>query len=250
MSASYVTKNLSFKLEVKSDHNDDIDFITVDGVASTFGNIDLTGDIIERGAFKSTIKLMKAGKREIAMLNQHRIAEPIGFVESLKEVDDKLIMRAKFVRENFHVKNVLPMLKGGKVLTLSIGFNIIDSENLDNGNRIIKEIDLREISMVTMAANEEAEITSVKKDEENPVDKDEKIIDAEKAESVSTKKEYEQMLKDTGMFTKKATMYLASKFTENSKRSDSAEGEKKRSDSVSDEDIIKSMQDFIGSLKK
>ena len=142
------------------------------------------------------------------------------------------------------------MLKGGKVLTLSIGFNIIDSENLDNGNRIIKEIDLREISMVTMAANEEAEITSVKKDEEKLVDKDEKIIDAEKAESVSTKKEYEQMLKDTGMFTKKATMYLASKFTENSKRSDSAEGEKKRSDSVSDEDIIKSMQDFIGSLKK
>lgn len=249
MSAPYVTKDLSVKFEIKADHEDD-DFVFIKGIASSFGNTDRTGDIIEPGAFKKTIKLMKSGERKVAFLNQHRMDQPIGVVDTLKEVGLTMVFEGRLARENSIVKDMLPLLKMGALHSVSIGFNIVESEMDEDGIRTIKEVDLWELSIVTIPANEKAKITSVKNDEENPVDKDEKIIDAEKAESIGTKKEYEQMLKYTGMFTKKATMYLASKFTENSKRSDSAEGDKKRSDSVSNEDVVKSMQDFIDSLKK
>lgn len=252
MSTALINKNLSFKLELK-ENDDDLDFVTLEGLASTFGNIDRAGDIIEKGAFKKTIKLMKSGERVVRLLNQHRMDQPIGIVDSLKETDEGLLMIARMPRENSMVKDMVPLLKMKALNDFSIGFNITESENLDNGNRIIKEVDLWEVSVVTIPANEKAKITSVKK-EENPmannnVEKDDKVVDAIKAESIVSKKEYEQMLKDTGLFTRKATVYLASRFTEDSRRSDSATDEKKQSDSVSNEDVLKSLLEFKASIK-
>jgi hypothetical protein len=249
MSAPYSTKDLSVKFEIKEDHGD-LDFVFIKGIASTFGNTDRTGDIIEPGAFKKTIKLMKAGERQIVFLNQHRMDQPIGVVDSLKEVGNDVMFEGRLAREHSIVKDMLALLKMKALHSVSIGFNIIDSEMDNDGLRTIKEVDLWELSIVTIPANEKAKITSVKKDENSIMEKDEKIVDAIKAESISTKKEYEQMLKDTGMFTKKAYITLASKFKEDSNQSDSGSEKKGRSDSVSEEEVIKSMQDFIDSLKK
>jgi HK97 family phage prohead protease len=243
------TKDLSFKLEIKQD-DDTLDFVTLEGLASTFGNIDRTGDVIERGAFKNTIKLMKAGERVVRLLNQHRMDQPIGIVDSLKETEAGLLMVARMPRENSMVKDMLPLLKMGALSDFSIGFNIAEAENLDNGNRVIKEVDLWEVSVVTIPANEKAKITSVKKDEVVEAEKaegDDKIVDAMQAESITTKKEFEQMLKGTGLFTKKAAITLASKFNDNAGRSDSDLDEKGRSDSV---DSMKLLMEAINQTKK
>lgn len=247
MSAPYNTKDFALELEVIKDDHGDMDFVFIKGIASSFGNTDRTGDIIEPGAFKKTIKLMKEGKRQIVILNQHRMDQPIGVVDSLKEVGDKMHFEGRLARDHSIVKDMLSLLKMGALHSVSIGFNIVDSEMDNDGVRTIKEVDLWELSIVTIPANEKAVITSVKKDEEATMEKDEKIIDAIKAESVGTKKEYEQMLKDTGVFTKKACITLASRFKEDLKRSDSAEGEKKRSDSVDD---IKLLMEAINQTKK
>lgn len=247
MSAPYQTKDFALELEVIKDDHSDMDFVFIKGIASSFGNTDRAGDIIEPGAFKKTIKLMKEGKRQVVFLNQHRMDQPIGVVDSLKEVGDEVHFEGRLAREHSIVKDMLALLKMKALHSVSIGFNIVDSEMDNDGIRTIKEVDLWELSIVTIPANEKAKITSVKKDEENPVEKDEKIIDAIKAESIGTKKEYEQMLKDTGVFTKKAYITLASRFKEDSNQSDSGSEEKKRSDSVDD---IKLLMEAINKTKK
>ncbi len=201
------TKDLSFKLEIKQDDND-VDFVTLEGLASTFGNIDRTGDVIEKGAFKNTIKLMKSGERVVRLLNQHRMDQPIGIVDSLKETDEGLFMVARMPRENSMVKDMVPLLKMKALSDFSIGFNITEAENLDNGNRIIKEVDLWEVSVVTIPANEKAKITSVKKDT------DDNVIDAHKAESITSKRDFERTLRDSGLFTRKGAEILTKRFNE------------------------------------
>lgn len=249
MSAVTDTKVLSFNLELKDDH-DDMDFVTLEGFASTFGNIDRTGDVIERGAFKNTIKLMKSGDRVVRLLNQHRQDKPIGIVDSLKETEEGLFMVARMPRENSIVKDLVPLLKMKALSDFSIGFNITEAENLDNGNRIIKDIDLFEVSIVTIPANEKAKITSVKK-EDDAAEKDDKIVDAIKAESITTKKEYEQMLVGTGLYTKKARIILASRFKEDVERSDSVSEKNGRSDSAENLKLLMEAIDKTkNSLKK
>lgn len=246
MSVVSNTKDLSFKLELK-ESNDDMDFVTLEGLASTFGNIDRTGDIIERGAFKSTIKLMKAGDRVIRLLNQHHMDQPIGIVDVLKETDAGLFMVARMPRENSTVKDMLPLLKMGALSDFSIGFNIKDSDMDDKGIRTIKDIDLFEVSVVTIPANEKAKITSVKKDTD-----EDKVIDIHKAEAITSKRDFERMLRDSGLFTRKAAEILTKRFNED----DQGEPEKpntKQGEPVGDvkfQELMEAIEKTKNSYKK
>lgn len=231
-------KSAGLSLEVK-DISDD--FVHLEGLASTFGSIDRTGDIIAKGAFANSLT-----RRMPVLLNQHDMEQPIGVIDRADEVEEGLFIKARMPKANDTVRNLLPLLKMGALKSFSIGFNVDDSDTTPDGTRTLKEIDLWEVSIVTIPANPDAKITGVKK-----LDTDEKMVDAEMAESINTRKEFEQLLKDTGMFTKKATMYLASKFTEDSKRSDSAGDRKKRSDSVDEEKLLmEAMEKLKKSLTK
>lgn len=240
MSAPYSTKDLSVKLEIKEDHNDD-DFVFIKGIASSFGNTDRTGDIIEPGAFKKTIKLMKAGERKVAFLNQHRMDQPIGVVDSLKEVGVTVEFEGRLARENSIVKDMLPLLKMGALHSVSIGFNIVDSEMDNDGLRTIKEVDLWELSIVTIPANEKAKITSVKKDEA-----EEKVIDIHKAEAITSKRDFERTLRDSGLFTRKAAEILTKRFNED----DQGEPEKPNTKQGEPVDDIKLLLEVIEQTKK
>ena len=252
MKNNLVIKEIRCDFEVKQVGEND-DFVFIEGLASTFGNLDRDNDIIAKGAFKNTLT-----RRKPKFLYQHRMDQPIGVFDQLFEAEEGLRIKGRMPRANSMVKDIEPLLKMGALDSFSIGFNVVESEDTPDGTRIIKEIDLWEISLVTIPANAEAIVTAVKeldagdkgenKNKNEEKDVDEKTVDAAKAESITTKKEYEQMLKDTGMFTKKASMYLASKFTEDSKRSDSADEEKKRSDSVEEEKKL--LTDAMDKLKK
>ena len=240
MSTVSNTKDLPFKLELKQD-NTDVDFVFVKGLASTFGNTDRQGDVIEKGAFKKTIKLMNSGERQVAFLNQHRTDQPIGIVTSLKEIGDNVEFEGKLARENSIVKDMLPLLKMGALHSVSIGYNIIDSEMDNDGKRTIKEIDLFELSIVTIPANEKAKITSVKKDDE-----EEKIIDIHKAEAITSKRDFERTLRDSGLCTRKAAEILAKRFNED------VQGEPEASNTNQGEpvDDIKLLLEAINQTKK
>ena len=64
-----VTKTFDFK--VKALHDDDEDFFTFEGYASTFGNEDLGGDIVRPGAFQDSILDISRSGRHLPILWQH-----------------------------------------------------------------------------------------------------------------------------------------------------------------------------------
>ena len=159
-------KRLSPCFELKiSDHSKDGQFV---GYASTFnGPVDSFGDIIAQGAFSKSLEKHRQARSTPAMLWSHNPAAPIGAWKELTEDAHGLQVAGKLTLETPRGAEAYALIKDG-ALALSIGFQVIDQDqDRDSGVRTLREIDLWEVSIVSMPANPAAQITGVK---ERPVD--------------------------------------------------------------------------------
>ena len=130
----------------------------VSGYGSIFGNLDSDNDIIEKGAYKRTIK--NNGKR-VKYIYKHQIDKPIGKMKELYEDEKGLKFVAEIPKTTFG-KEVLELMKYGVIDENSVGIMPIKKDYNDDGVRTIKEVKLYEISAVTLAANDQAKILEVK----------------------------------------------------------------------------------------
>lgn len=148
--------------EIKSLHDDDEDdkFFIFEGLASTFGNLDLVDDIVMPGAFKESIE-----KQLPVVLWQHNSHEPIGMPVEIRETIEGLFIKARLPKEDVFVSGrVIPQLRIGSIKTMSIGFITLefDIDLEDPRIRKLTKIDLKEVSLVTFPANPKAVITGIK----------------------------------------------------------------------------------------
>lgn len=149
--------NAPFELKSIQEEGEDKNFFFFEGLASTFGNIDLVGDRIEPGAFKKSLR-----KLAPKVLWQHDRRNPIGISVVHKETSEGLFVRAKLPRNDSLVKGrVIPQMQIGSINTLSIGFRTL-KEDYDGKVNVIKEVQLLEYSPVTFEANPLAKITNMK----------------------------------------------------------------------------------------
>lgn len=133
---------------------------TFEGYASVFNNVDSQRDRVHKGAFASSIK---AGNKAVPLLWQHEWEKPIGVITSLFEDARGLYMKAKLLLEVQQAREAYALLKEGVVRGLSIGYSVKRSRrNPDTGVRELLDLNLWEISLVTMPANEAANVTVVK----------------------------------------------------------------------------------------
>lgn len=131
----------------------------VSGLASTFGNLDHTGDVVMRGAFDATL----ASGRKRRFLWQHNVDEPIGVEQDMRVTDAGLLGTWKISRTTRGI-DAYELLKDGAVDSLSIGYVPTDFEFDDAGVRLLKGVDLLEVSLVSIPANDAAVVTQVKTD--------------------------------------------------------------------------------------
>lgn len=152
------TKALPFKLtDVKTVG----DGWEVAGYASTFGgDPDSYGDVVAKGAFLDSL----AKRPNVRLLWQHDMGEPIGKVISLDEDSKGLFGRWSLVPTDTG-KKAHELLKAGLVDSLSIGFMTEDADYREDGVRILKAVELVEVSIVTIPANTNAVITAFKADQ-------------------------------------------------------------------------------------
>jgi len=139
------------QLELKAD-----DEGTITGYGSVFGNTDSYGDRIEPGAFMASLT-----KRKPKMLWQHNMDEPIGSWDEVSEDDKGLRMKGRIAVKTTRGRDAVELVKAGALDGLSIGFRVSDYE-MDGNNRVLKGIDLYEVSLVTMPANALATITDIR----------------------------------------------------------------------------------------
>lgn len=131
---------------------------TIVGYGSVYGNVDLGGDIVLPGAFSKSIA---SGQRSIKMLWQHDAHKPIGKWNIVAD-DEKGIRVEGVFAQTIRGQEAKELVKMGAIDGLSIGYKVIEADYDNNGNRLIKEAELWEISVVTFPMNESATITGIK----------------------------------------------------------------------------------------
>lgn len=130
----------------------------VSGYASTFGNVDLGGDVIHRGAFSASLK----SGQPVRFLYSHNPADVLGTTLSLKEDDTGLLGRWRISKTRLG-EDVHTLLKDGALDSFSIGYLSKDFDyDEDAGTRRLKEVELLEVSVVAMPMNPQAVVTGVK----------------------------------------------------------------------------------------
>jgi hypothetical protein len=143
-------KGFRFELkEVKEDGS-------FEGYASVFGVADFYGDIVMAGAFAKTLDEQK----QFPLLAFHDPSQPVGILEG-EEDGIGLKIKGWLNLAVQRAKELHALLKQGAIKGLSIGFDAIKKE-FDKEIRILKEIRLWEVSLVTFPANPMAQVTAVK----------------------------------------------------------------------------------------
>lgn len=160
---------------------------TITGYASVFGNKDWVRDIVEAGAFKKTLS---ERFNQIKVYYNH--STPLGMPVKIME-DAKGLYTESTVSKTAKGDEVLTLIKDGVIDTMSIAYDVINYEPLNDGGRRIKEVRLFEYGPVDFAANESAVITGVKSLIANL--KDREITDSNVEEIKQTIQMLETMLK-------------------------------------------------------
>lgn len=143
-------------MEVKAD-----DAGVVEGYGSVFGNEDSYGDVILPGAFAASIA-RKAPK----MLWQHDMAKPIGVWDQVTEDGTGLRLRGRVASTPLGME-ARELVKMGALDGLSIGFQTV-GHRMEGNLRQLTEINLWEVSFVTIPANDRAVITALKSKSDAP----------------------------------------------------------------------------------
>lgn len=134
-----------------------------EGYASVFHVLDGQGDRIQPGAFRRSLDGYRATGTLPKMLWQHDIHTPIGTWTHIREDGYGLFVGGRLLLDLPKGQEAYTLLKSGAVAHLSIGFCIKESQKGEGGReRILTDVDLHEISLVTFAANPEAKILDVK----------------------------------------------------------------------------------------
>lgn len=141
----------------------------VSGYASTFGSVDLGGDVVMRGAFDRTL----SSGQKVKFLFAHDPSQVLGVPLDLKADDHGLFGQFKISRTRLG-EEVHTLLKDGALDSFSIGFFIDDLDfDPETGVRLLKAIDLLEVSVVAIPMNPEAVVTRVKSRSPGPMTMDE-----------------------------------------------------------------------------
>ncbi|WP_018231408.1 HK97 family phage prohead protease [Thioalkalivibrio thiocyanodenitrificans] len=147
-----MTENLLFELKAATTPQG-----IVEGIASPYGEQDAQGDVVMPGAFSDTLK-----KRLPAMLLHHDQSKVAGKWSEVRETDAGLLVRGQLALKTDAGREAYELSKADAV-GLSIGFRLAEGgADYAHGARILKKLDLFEISFVGVPAAAGARLTGVK----------------------------------------------------------------------------------------
>lgn len=150
-------KTKDFALQVKDLSEDG----TFEGYGSIFGNVDSYGEKVMPGAFVESLARHKREGSKVMMLWQHNAVEPIGIWEDLAEDAKGLWGKGRLILEVQRAREIHALMKAQGVGGLSIGYREEDTDQ-DGAVRLLKKLNLYEISVVSFPANRRARIDLVK----------------------------------------------------------------------------------------
>jgi HK97 family phage prohead protease len=152
-------KHISCALQVKALGADG----SFAGYASVFNKVDLQSEIVAPGAFTRSLAQWARQSQTPAMLWMHDPTQPIGIWLSLREDASGLRVEGRLALRTQKGAEAHELLRMGALTGLSIGYRVISSRiDAKRKVRVLTDVDLFEVSLVTFPANEAARVSEVK----------------------------------------------------------------------------------------
>ena len=141
---------------------------TIAGYFSTYEKTpDSYGDIIESGAFTKTIEKRKESGHPFPLCFNHDFDKIIGVVDSVEEKENGPFIEAHFLDTEL-AQDVRKFVQSGAVYQFSFAYDVLkarepNEEEKKNGvMNVLQEVEVFEVSVVTVPANQNAVVTDVK----------------------------------------------------------------------------------------
>ncbi len=144
----------------------------IEGYASVFGAVDQGNDVVERGAYAASLKAVNARGGTIKMLWQHDPAQPIGVWDEVREDDKGLWVKGRLLTDLAKGREAAALIAAGAIDGLSIGYRTIKSRKDDMGRRLLSELELWEVSLVTFPMLPQARVAAKGDDPEAAILRD------------------------------------------------------------------------------
>jgi Escherichia/Staphylococcus phage prohead protease len=135
-----------------------------EGYASLFGVPDGAGDIVAKGAFRASLRRRPVS--QVRMLYQHSAHEPIGVWTTIREDVRGLYVRGRLTLDVTRAREVRSLIRDGALNGLSIGFRTRRATRAGT-HRLLNEIELWEISVVTFPLLAGSQVTAIGGDTAN-----------------------------------------------------------------------------------
>lgn len=134
----------------------------IQGYASLFGQQDQGGDVVMPGAYKASLARIAAEGRTVKMLWQHDPSHPIGVWDEVREDAKGLFVKGRLLTDVEKGKEAAALLSAGAIDGMSIGYRTVSASRGAKGERLLEELELWEVSIVTFPMLPTARVDAVK----------------------------------------------------------------------------------------
>lgn len=138
-----------------------------EALVSVFGNVDLQGDRVIKGAFEKSIKRWQASGDPVPVLWSHEWADPFAHIgavnpEDMQETSKGLLVRGTLDIHKPFAAQVYDLLKSRRVKEWSFSYDVVNERpGSDRANELV-ELDIHELGPALKGANSETETVAVK----------------------------------------------------------------------------------------
>ena len=142
---------------------------TISGYFSTYDREpDSYGDVIAKGAFTETIKAREDSGHPFPLCWNHDLDQIIGKVDTIEDTEKGPLMTASFFDTSL-AQEKRAIVKSGVVYQFSFAYDVLEAApvELEDGTKAneLRKLDLFEVSIVPIPANQNAVMTAVKAEE-------------------------------------------------------------------------------------
>ena len=130
----------------------------IEGYASLFGRADPGGDIVQPGAYAASLDALAAAERRVKMLWQHDPTQPIGVWDEVREDTKGLFVRGRILTDVAKGREAAALIGAGAIDGLSIGYRTKRAAKDEQGRRLLQDLELWEVSLVTFPMLPEARV--------------------------------------------------------------------------------------------
>ena len=121
----------------------------IEGYASYFGKADQGGDIVAAGAYATSLAQLSSRGGKIRMLWQHDPTQPIGIWDEVREDGKGLWVSGRILTDVAKGREAVALIEAGAIDGLSIGYRTVKATKNGKGQRLLSELELWEVSLVT-----------------------------------------------------------------------------------------------------